>query len=42
MRGAFYQRPDVPDPLRMSARQLAELNDRIFVHEEGQRVQPPL
>ena len=42
MRGVFDQRPDVPDPLRMSARELAELNDRILVHEEGQRVQPPL
>ena len=42
MRGVFDQRPDVPDPLRMSARKLAELNDRVLVREEGQRVQSSL
>jgi hypothetical protein len=41
MRRIFDQRPDVHDPLRMSARKLTELNDRILVHEKGERVQPP-
>ena len=30
---------DMPDPMRMSARKLAELNDRILVHKQGQCVQ---
>lgn len=33
------QSPDVPDPLRMSAHELAELNDCVLVYEEGLRVQ---